>query len=162
VRGVAGAEPVARVSVDADAIFAGDELSNLAPTPGVVGRKPAPPASAAAPVAAAGPATPASATTAAATAAAAAVAASKKLPTNASGEVLLKELVRLEAALHAAALALDDARAKEIAAQASLSQVNDRLKRTEADLEQTKVLAPPDRYDVARTQCALTVDVRVR
>lgn len=109
-----------------DALFASDKQRDMAITPTVTGRRADKPAAAAAkPAAAAAPAaTPSgSAPAAAATPAVAPAAPAKKLGPNASSDAVLKEVVRLEAALKQALLSLDEANAKEAAASAQLAQV---------------------------------------
>ena len=99
--------------LDPDAIFEVDDSTDMAPTPGVIGRKA---------VSAADKSAQAAAPAAAAPAATPAVVA-KKLHANASSEAVLKEVVRLEAALKVTQQALDETRAKEAATTADLGKV---------------------------------------
>ena len=89
----------------------------MAPTPGVIGRKAVSAADKSAMAAA-----PAAGATSATHAAAPAVVV-KKLHANASSEAVLKEVVRLEAALKVTQQTLDETRAKEAAATADLGKV---------------------------------------
>jgi len=97
----------------------------MAVTPTVTGRRADKPAAVVKSAAAAAPATipVGSAPAAAATSATAPAAPAKKLGPNASSDAVLKEVVRLEAALKQALLSLDEANAKEAATSAQLAQV---------------------------------------